>query len=434
MLFFELAIVLILTVLNGVLAMCELAVFSARRPKLKAMAEQGSRGAEAALKLTVEPGRFLSTVQIGITLISILTGVFSGAAFGEPLEAVLLNLGAPKTAANVLGYGVVVLAMTYLSLVIGELVPKQLALRHAEAIAAAFAIPMTTIANAASPLVALLDGSGKFVLRLFGRAREGATTVTEEEIKTMVAEAEHAGVLEPEERRMIAGVLRLGDRAVRAVMTPRLDVDILDLSLPVDAALKFIAESDYVRLPVSEGNKDDILGIIYSKDLLDAYIAGKPVDPKTIIRPAPIIPDTMDALEALNVLRESPVHMALVHDEYGHFQGVVTTMDILASIAGEFRTEEDEDEPDVVERADGSYLLSGSMRVDETVELLGLKLDPGRNYSTVAGLVLHEMHHLPKVGETIVVSGWRFEVVDLDGRRIDKVLVQRLPPGHRVKT
>ncbi|HAH11836.1 MAG TPA: DNA-binding protein [Alphaproteobacteria bacterium] len=428
---FEIAIVLALIVFNGSLAMSELAVVSARRARLKALADDGSLGAQAAMKLAEDPGRFLSTVQIGITAVGIIAGAFSGSALGARLSGVLMELGLSEPVAEPVGFGVVIAAITFISLVVGELVPKQLALRNAEAIAVVVAIPMTVLARIAAPFVMALDVCSSAILRLLGREEGNDSAITQEEIKTLVAEAEHAGVLEPEERRMISGVLRLGHRPVRAVMTPRMDVDVLDLSMGPDKALAFIADSGHTRLPVSESKDGEVIGIVYAKDLLNAYIRGGAVDPREFVRQAPTIPDTMDALEAVTVLRESPVHLGLVHDEYGHFQGIVTTTDILSSIVGDFKTDQGDEEPDSVQRDDGSWLLSGSMRIDAAVEVLGIKLDPGRDYSTVAGLVLNSMQRLPSIGESFEVSGWRFEVVDLDGRRVDKVLVSRLTAAHR---
>lgn len=431
--FFEILIVLALIVFNGLLAMSELAVVSARRAKLKAMADAGSPGAAAALKLAADPGRFLSTVQIGITAVGIVAGAFSGSTLGKHLSNFLMANGVEEYLAEPVGFGLVIAAITFVSLVIGELVPKQIALRNAERIAVIAAVPMTVLARIASPFVWALDICGRMILSVLGRKGGEIDSVTEEEIKSMVAEAEHAGVLEPEERQMISRVLRLGDRPVRAVMTPRMDVDILDMTLAPENARAFVAASPHSRLPVAEEKDGEVIGIVYAKDLLNAFLKGETVTVTDHIRQAPVIPDTMDVLEAVSVLRESPAHFALVHDEYGHFMGIVTTTDILGSIVGEFKTEETVEEPDAVQRDDGSWLLSGSMGVDDAVELLGLKLDPGRNYSTVAGMVLFAMQRLPGIGESVDISGWRFEVLDLDGRRIDKLMARRMGVGTRAR-
>ena len=418
----ELAIALVLVALNGVFALSELAIVSARRPRLKAMAEQGRTGANTALALMEDSGRFLSTVQIGITLVGILAGAFSGAALGRRLTEILIGQGMPEGVAEPLGYGVVIGLITYLSIVIGELVPKQLALRHPEGIACAVAPMMLVLSKIAAPAVWLLNASTGLIFRLFGTASEGDNTVTEEEIKMLVGEAESAGVIEEEERRMIAGVLRLGDRPVRGLMTPRTDVDWIDLDDDEEAIRALLIETPHSRLPVSEGAPDNIIGVIQTKELLAAMLSGQPQDVRRHVRQAPVIPDTLYALDALALLRDSEVPMALVHDEYGHFEGIVTPADALEAIVGAFRSDTETPEPDAIRREDGSWLLAGSMPVDEMAEVLSVTLPETRSYHTVGGLVISEIQHLPGTGEHVDALGWRFEVVDLDGRRIDKVL------------
>ena len=422
----ELAIAVILILLNGVFALSELAIVSARRPRLKNLADNGRVGAARALALAEDPGRFLSTVQIGITLVGILAGAFSGAALGARVTDLFLAQGMPEWAAEALGYGLVISAITYCSVVIGELVPKHLALRNAEGIACAMAPSMSFLSRAAAPVVWLLDASTRLVFRLFGRTTDSASAITEEEIKTIVAEAETAGVIEVDERRMISGVLRLGDRAVRGVMTPRTDVDWIDLTDDEAKVQKSLIETPHSRIPVADGDADNMIGVIQSRELLASLLAGQALDLRAHVRTAPVVPDTLDALDALNVLREAEVPMALVHDEYGHFEGVVTPADILDAIAGAFRSDEETSEPEAVQRADGSWLLAGWMPADEMAEQLGIALPENRSYETVAGLVIGELQHLPSTGEAIETLGWRFEVIDMDGRRIDKVLASRL--------
>ena len=422
----ELAIALFLILLNGVFALSELAIVSARKVRLKTMADAGRPGARAALHLAEEPGRFLSTVQIGITLVGVLAGAFSGAALGARLTRILADQGVPGWLADPLGYALVIGAITYLSVVIGELVPKHLALRNAEGIACAMAPFMRLLSRLAAPAVWLLDASTRLVFRLFGQTTGSESAVTEEEIKTIVAEAETAGVIEVDERRMIAGVLRLGDRAVRGIMTPRTDVDWLDLSDDAQEIRASLLATPHSRLPVAEGESDNIVGVLQVRELLAPLLRGEEFDLRAHIRQAPVVPDTLDALDALNVLREAEVPMALVHDEYGHFEGVVTPADVLDAIAGAFRSDEDDAEPEAVQREDGSWLLAGWMPADEMAEQVGIVLPERRNYETVAGLVIGELQHLPATGEVVETLGWRFEVVDLDGRRIDKVLATPL--------
>jgi putative hemolysin len=424
----ELAIAFFLILLNGVFALSELAIVSARRPRLKAMAEQGRTGASTALALMEDSGRFLSTVQIGITLVGILAGAFSGAALGGRLTQVFLDQGMPEGAAEPLGYGLVIGLITYFSIVIGELVPKQLALRNPEGIACAVAPLMLVVSKVGAPAVLLLNASTRLIFGLFGSASASDTTVTEEEIKMLVGEAESAGVIEEQERRMISGVLRLGDRPVRGLMTPRTDVDWIDLEDGDEAIRTLLAETPHSRLPVTDGT-DNVIGVVQSRELLASLLSGTPLDVRAHLHQAPVIPDTLYALDALAILRDSAVPMALVHDEYGHFEGIVTPADALEAIVGAFRSDGEAPEPDAVRREDGSWLLAGSMPVDEMAELLGVRLPESRSYHTVGGLVISEIQHLPNAGEYVDALGWRFEVVDLDGRRIDKVLAH--PLGQR---
>jgi putative hemolysin len=423
---FELGIAFLLILLNGLFALSELAIVSARKARLKAMADTGRAGASTALRLAEDPGRFLPTVQIGITLVGILAGAFSGAALGAMLTQILLDQGMPERAAEPLGYGLVIGSITYLSVVVGELVPKHLALKNAEGIACAVAPLMALISRIGAPVVWLLDASTRLIFRLLGQSTESENAVTEEEIKTIMAEAETAGVIETDERKMIAGVMRLGDRAVRGVMTPRTDVDWIDLDDDEFDIRETLINTPHSRLPVAEGHPDNMLGVVQARELLAASLRNEPLDIRAHIRKAPIIPDTLDALDALEVLRKAEVPMALVHDEYGHFDGVVTPADILDAIAGAFRSDEGQAEPEAVQREDGSWLLAGWMPADEMAEQLGIALPERRNYETVAGLVIGELQHLPTAGEAVETLGWRFEVVDLDGRRIDKVLASRI--------
>jgi putative hemolysin len=429
---FDLAIVAGLILINGAFALSELAVVSARRARLQSFAAQGRSGAKSALALASDPGRFLSTVQIGITLIGVLNGVFSGATLGNTLSLELTAAGLPPQFAELLGFGSVVVIVTYLSVVIGELVPKNLALRNPEAIACAVAPPMAWLSRAAAPIVWLLDTSTKLVFRLFGANMDTSAQVTEEEIRQMIAEAENAGVLEKGERQMISGVLRLADRNVVGIMTPRTEVDWIDITgSPEEIKAKALATS-HSRLPVGEGSADATIGVVQTRELLAALIEDKPLNMKALLRKAPVIPETMSALDALATLRDGEVPMVLIHDEYGNFEGLATPADILEAIAGVFRSEDEDREPFAVKRDDGSWLLSGAMPADEMSELLGVKLPERRDYQTVAGFVLASLRHLPVIGETVDILGWRFEIVDMDGRRIDKILVCRAPLSHRV--
>ncbi|MFC3722548.1 hemolysin family protein [Neoaquamicrobium sediminum] len=432
MLTVEIAIVVVLICVNGLLAMSELAVVSARPARLAAMAERGNTGAAKAAKLAADPGRFLSTVQIGITLVGVLSGAFSGATLGLRMSSWLNELGLSPSLAGTLGVGTVVALITYGSLIIGELVPKQIALRNPEGVASRVAPAMHILSVLGAPLVWLLDISGKTVLSLLGQSDEGASKVTDEEIVSLIAEAESHGVVESDERKMIAGVMRLADRSVRAIMTPRTEIDWLDAKDSKANLRTKLLEARHALLPVADGSVDQMIGVVRTREALAALVGKRTFDLRTLIHPAPIVHDNADALDVLTTLKEADMPMALVHDEYGDFEGVVTPADILETITGVFKSDlDDEEEAVAVQRDDGSWLLAGYMPIDEMADLLSITLPAKRDYQTLAGFVLSHMHHLPATGESVHALGWRFEVVDLDGRRIDKVLAIRSIKTHR---
>jgi putative hemolysin len=421
----EIAIVVVLTLVNGLLAMSELAVVSSRPARLRVLADQGNKGAQTALRLAEDPGKFLSSVQVGITLVAVLSGAFSGATLGHRLSAWLETVGVNPSLADALGVAIVVIIISYMSLIIGELVPKQIALRNPEHIAARVAPLMELIAKIAAPLVWFLDISGTAVLTLLGQRGEQDESVTEEEVRSLIADATHAGILEREEHSMITGVMRLADRSARGLMTPRLDVDVIDLSDSPEEIRKTILSTHRSRLPVQDGDADTITGVVTIKDLLEVFASGTPFDIRKYIEAAPVVMDHTDALDVIKALRGSMVHMALVFDEYGHFEGIISSGDILEAITGVFREEGDE-EPALIRREDGSYLVAGWMPVDEFSERLGIAIPRDAKFETVAGYVLSLINHLPRVGETVDTEEWRIEVVDLDGRRIDRVLMSKL--------
>ncbi|MFN3890972.1 MAG: hemolysin family protein [Beijerinckiaceae bacterium] len=426
----ELAIAAFLIALNGAFAMSELAIVSSRKSRLKGLADDGRAGAHVALRLADDPGRFLSTVQIGITMVGILAGVFSGAALSDMLSDYLREQGLSAFAANTIGYTVVVGLITYFSVVVGELVPKHFALRNPERIACVIAPPMHLLSRIAAPVVWILDSSTRLLFRILGGDASKETVVTEEEIKSLVAEAATAGVIESDERRMISAVLRLGDRPVRSIMTPRTDIVWLDLDDSEEEIVARLRDCHHSLLPVARGAIENLLGIVQVRDLLGPALAGEKLDIEKRLLQAPIVPDTLDSLDALQVLKGAEVPMALVHDEYGHFDGIVTPADILDAIAGGFPTGEDEEEPAAVQREDGSWLIAGWMSADDLAEQIGVILPEKRDYETVAGLVINRLRHLPVTGECVEAYGWRFEVVDLDGRRIDKLIATRVADDH----
>lgn len=420
----EIAIVILLTLVNGLLAMSELAIVSARPARLKLLADKGSRGAATAIRLAEDPGRFLSSVQIGITLVGILAGAFSGATLGARLASALIDAGMPSAIAQPIGVGSVVVAITYLSLIVGELVPKQIALRAPEQVAARVAPMMRMIARVAAPLIWVLDRSGKGVLALLGQSGTHSRTVSDEEVRLIIADAESSGAMDHTERQMIAGVMRIADRTARGLMTPRHEVETLDANSEKADLLQQIHDLSRSRLPVWDGKSDNVVGVLMTRDILAPALMNEPFDLRALLREAPVVRDGQKAQDVIGSLRAAPAHMVLVYDEYGHFEGIITPMDVLEAITGEF-PDDATDEPKVVTRADGSYLVAGWMPVDEFAELLSIELDRDRGYETVAGLVLDRVKHLPMVGERFDLQGWTIEVIDLDGRRIDKVLVAR---------
>ncbi|MCL8000125.1 hemolysin family protein [Brucella sp. 21LCYQ03] len=407
--------------------MSELAVVSSRPARLRVLADKGSAGASIAIELTENPGRFLSTVQIGITLVGVLSGAFSGATLGARLTGWLLSQGVSPTFADALGVGSVVVVITYLSLIVGELVPKQIALREPEVIASRVAPTMKMLSKMAAPLVWLLDTSGRLVLKLLGQSGKTGDGVTDEEIKSLLAEAHSTGVIETEESRMIAGVMRLADRTARGLMTPRLDVELIDIDDNMEEIREQLQRSSRSRLPVRGENSDEIIGVLQARDFFNQLSIKGSVSIREIVKDVPVVSDFSDALDVVEAIRGTPTHMVLVYDEYGHFEGVITAGDVMEAIIGAMQ-EDHFEEKAIVRRADGSYLVSGWMPIDEFSAFLNFETDEDAEYNTVAGLALEEFKHLPEVGEIFIRGGWIFEVVDLDGRRIDKLLVSAEHP------
>lgn len=428
----DFAVVLLLVLVNGFLALSELAVVSSSPARLQGMAEAGSPGARVALALAARPGHFLSAVQVGITLIGLIAGAFSGTSIAEPLALRLEALGVANRFSDFIAFGGVVTLVTYLSLIVGELVPKQIALQHPERMAALVAPAMWLVTRAAWPVVVVLEASSRTMLRLFGVVAGARSRVTREEIKALIAEAERAGVMPPRARSMMIGAIRLGERNVQAIMTLRHDVDWVDLDDTEAAIRARLTRTAHTRLPAAHGSLDQVVGVIRAKDLLDAYLAGESPDPRAFVRDATAVIETVSALQAMETLRGSGAHMVLVVDEYGSFKGLLTTTNILEAIAGTFPAPGDAPGPSALRRADGSWLLDGELPVDQMAEDLDVALPPRRDYQTVAGFVLAKTMRIPALGESFAYRGWRFEVVDLDGPRVDKVLaariVERAPP------
>jgi putative hemolysin len=404
--------------------MSELAIVSARTAKLRMAADKGSRGARTALALAADPGKFLATVQIGITLVAVIAGAFSGATLGAPVADRLAALGLTPDTAHDVGLTLVIGLTTFFTLVVGELVPKQIALRASVPIALVMARPMALFARIAAPFVWLLDTSSSLILQALRLHHKGDHRLTAEELQMIFAEATRTGVIEEEERAMLSGVMRLGERVVRELMTPRTEVDWLDLNASEAEMREMIDASPHSLLPVADGSVDKVVGVVKVREVLALLLAGRPVPLPKLMKKAEVVPDQLDAMDALRILQSSGLGMAMVHDEYGHLDGIITPADILTAMAGSFASHQDEgDEPDLVEREDGSLLIAGAMTADALAERLGLDLAEDREFATAAGYVLSMLKRLPVEGEHFTDQGWRFEVVDMDGRKIDKLLV-----------
>ena len=423
----DLLIIAGLIVLNGVFAMSELAIVSARTTQLQGAADRGSSAARTAMALAADPGKFLSTVQIGITLIGIIAGAYSGASLGGPVGERLAALGVPGEYSEELGFAVVIAITLYFSLVIGELVPKQLALRAAVPISLVMALPMDWLARIAKPLVWLLDTSSGVLVRLFGLRGSGQPAVTAEELHMIFADATNSGVLEADQQQILTGAVRLAERPVREVMTPRTEVDWIDVSADDKQIRDTIKSSPHSLLPVADGSPDKVLGVVKVREILALLVEGKKVNLKRLMKKAEIVPDQLDAMDALRSLQQGEIAMAMVHDEYGHLDGIVTPVDLLTALVGQFVSDQDlGGAPAIVERSDGSLLVSGGMSADELADRLGITYGENREFATVAGFVLSVMKKLPNEGESFTEQGWRFEVIDMDGRRIDKLLVSEV--------
>jgi putative hemolysin len=426
----EVAVILLLIILNGAFSLSELALVSVRRARLAALERKGIAGAAAARTLADDPQRFLPTVQVGITLISVLTGVFGGARIAIHLQSALEQFPLIAPFAESLALGVVVIITTYLTLVLGELVPKQLALRAPELMAVRVARPVAALAVVVSPAVWLLGKSSNLVLRLFGLSRVPRHTVTEEELKALLIEGAQTGVLEMEERDMIERVLRLADKPVRAIMTPRTELAWIDRTHPAKAIAAALKAAPHSRFVVCDKSIDNVVGVVQAKDLLDRILGGGELSLGASLRQPMIVPDTVSALDALERLKSDPLGLALVMDEYGSFEGVVTAADVLQAIVGDASGPEHQDGVPGPE-GETTMTLDGMTPVDEMKARLDLPDLPAEgSYHTLAGLLLALLRRVPRVGDRIVFGGWRFEVLEMDGRRVEKVLAGREPAAE----
>jgi putative hemolysin len=425
----EVLVIVLLLVVNGLLAMSEIAVVAARRGWLEQRAAAGSPGALAALTLLREPTRFFSTVQVGITLIGILAGAFGGATIAEQLTRRLAMVPGLESYSEAIALGLVVICITYLSLIIGELVPKRLAMRRPEPIAVLVARPLTLLARVAAPLVTLLSRSTQAVLHLLRVQDIVKPSVTEEEIRAVIDEGRAAGVLAPSEHEMVEGVLQLGEAKVDRFMTPRTDLDWIDLNDDPEAIRRELAGAGRARIVACRGSIENVLGVVRAEDVLAQLLRNEPLDLTRVMRPALFVPATTLAVDLLDRFRRSHEDTALVLDEFGGVDGVVTMADLVEEIVGDLRPVSRAEEP-VVQRPEGGWLVDGSVPLGDLADLLGKAVPAVPGVHTVGGAVMALLGHVPKVGEHIEDGGFRYEVVDMDGRRIDKLLVSRsLPPG-----
>lgn len=426
----EFIILLLLIGLNGVLAMSEIAVVSARKVRLHHRAEMGDKQARAALDLANAPGPFLSTVQVGITLVGILAGAFGGATIAESLEARLVGIALIAPYAEAVSVAIVVIVITYLSLVVGELAPKQFGLNNAERVAASVAPVMTWLARLASPLVKILSFSTDALLRLLGIKHIPDSGVTEEEIKLLIGQGTKAGVFEQVEQDMVEKVFRMGDQRVEALITPRAEIEWLDTEDDPEEVRRVIIESEYDQYPVAEGSLDNILGVVYASNLLSQLLGGHALDLRANLEPALFVPESMPIFKALERFKEMGTSVAFAINEYGGVDGMVTSRDLLEAIVGEIPDLDEPYDPDIVQREDGSWLMDGMVAVDEFMELTSVRDMPGLDdglYQTLGGFVMTVLGKVPISGEHFLWENYRFEVMDMDGNRVDKVLVSPLP-------
>lgn len=420
----EILVILLLVLLNGFFALSEMALVASKRVRIQAAAEQGKRGAKSALALIEDPTTLLSSIQIGITLISILTGVYSGATLAERLAGTLIGFGVSMAYAHKLAFGAVVLVVTFVSLILGELVPKRVALLRAESLAIFVAPIMRWFATLMAPLVWLLRVSVNGVLKFLPLSAAPQAAVTEDDVRALIAEGTRAGVFLASERRLVEGVLALADRKVGSIMIPRQDVVWLDIEDPCDSLWEQAKESGHARFLIARDKLDNLLGVITLANLSEAVHRGH-IDPEKDILPALHVPESISALQLLDQFQRSSTHLAVVTDEYGEIEGITTPIDILKAIAGELPELGSRERPEAIARPDGTWLIDGHLPIEELQRRLNRRDMAGRDYHTVAGFVLARLGRIPKAGDKLAWRDLRIEIVDMDGVRIDKILLAR---------
>lgn len=422
----EFLILVCLFIVNGVFAMSEMAIVSSRKTRLQQAAEDGVSGAAVALELAKEPGHFLSTIQVGITLIGIMSGAYGEAAVSDKVTELLSRYPALTPYSHGLALSLVVIGITYFSLIIGELVPKRLALNKPEKIATALARPMRFLSTLAYPLVRILSVSTDFVLLLLGARKPDQPTVTEKEIRLMIDQGTEAGVFHEKEKEWVANVMRLDALEVGAIMTPRMDIYHLDMAEPLETNRRKLIESPHSSIPVCRGSLDNVLGFVEAKDILRRTLSGEALDLKAAVRPAHFVPKSLSPVQLLEEFKRAKTALTLVVDEYGEVAGLATLKDVMEAIVGDIPSEEFEEEPEAVRRQDGSWLLDGTLSIEKFKQLFDLEEMPDeatRNYHTIAGFVMLQLGRVPRVADHFHWEGLRFEVVDMDKHRVDKILV-----------
>jgi putative hemolysin len=425
----DIALILLLVTLNGVFSGSEMAVVSARKVRLEQMMRQGKASARLALKLANAPNNFLSTVQVGITLIGILSGAIGGATLSQQLGGLLGRVPSLEPYSETLSLFIVVGLITYLSLVLGELLPKRIALNHPEGIACSIAPSMKLLSQVTAPVVYLLSTSTDLLLKLLRIRAPEEDPVTEEEIKALIQQGTQAGMFEEAEQEMVSRVFRLGDRPIKSLMTPRIDIDWIDIDDPIADAQQLIMESPHSRFPVGRDSLDNCLGIVRVKDFLSAYLSGQAIDLQEMLQAPLFVPGDTSALNVLETFQDSGTHLALLSDEYGGIEGLVTLNDLVEAIVGGLPSAEDQDEPMIIRREDGSWLIDGSLSIDELRDLLHedtLSEEDVGKYHTLAGFIIRSLGRIPVSGDHFTQGRFQFEVVDMDGNRVDKVLVTRI--------
>lgn len=425
----EIVLILILVIANGLFSMAEIAVVSSRKARLQQQAEAGSRQAKVALALANDPNDFLSTTQVGITLIGTLAGAFGGATIAEKITPYFLQIPALAPYASTISLSLVVLAITYLSLILGELVPKRIGLHSPERIAAFVALPMRWLSRIAHPIVRFLSWSTDVVFRLLPFREVKEAPVTPEEIKVLIEQGTQAGAFEEAEQELVAGVFRLGDRRAVELMTPRLKVSWLDVDDPPQEWIRVMTEGDYSRYPVCRNGLDELLGVIHVKDLLAQMVEGGKLDLRAALRKPLMVPETTPALRVLEQFQTTGTHIALVVNEHGAIEGLLTLNNLLEAVVGELPDPDDPRDMRVQQREDGSYLVDGMLPVSELKELLHVsQVLPGEKegtFTTVGGFLMMNLERIPVATDSYDAAGWKFEVVDMDGNRVDKVLISR---------